>query len=121
VTESLLAYIASQLPPLIARLGQRQIAALAEQLRPSVPALPLKPSPEQVLDLVGHTLRAISAWEDAIARQEGEFAAFREAWFAQTDRAARRALAESVLRMQTDDRAVPWTARDFKPTRSSDG
>ncbi|MCA9542059.1 MAG: hypothetical protein KC620_24350, partial [Myxococcales bacterium] len=82
MTESLLTYIAGQLPPLLARLGQRQIAALAEQLRPSVPVLPAKPAPELVLDLVGHTLRAISAWEDAITRQESEFAAFREAWFA---------------------------------------
>lgn len=89
--------ISDHLPPLRVRLRQPALAALVDALRPLGDAPPLDA-------LVTRALETMSRWAEDAATARAEFGAFRDAWFAQSDPAAREALAENLLRAMGADR-----------------
>lgn len=96
------ALIEAHLPPLVARLRRDPIAALVEALGDDRPP----DTAEARVELVGRALVHVEAWRGAIGEADRDFQSFRDAWFGQPDRAARRNLAESALRAAESDRST---------------
>ncbi|MEZ4437055.1 MAG: capsule biosynthesis protein CapB [bacterium] len=89
--------VTDHLPPLRMRLRQPALADLVAALRPLGDDPPLDA-------LVAGALKTMSRWAEDAATARTEFEAFRDAWFAQSDPAAREALAENLLRAMGADR-----------------
>lgn len=102
--DDLRGFIAAWLPQLVTDLRGGPIDDLAAALGDESNAPPT--TPEAQVQLVGRTLVQIAAWRSALAEAENDFQGFRDAWFGQPDREARRNLAEGALRTMRSERST---------------
>ncbi len=95
-------FVAGWLPPLVVDLRRAPIDDLVAALGDDGPPK----STEEQVGLIGRTLQQVEAWRSAVAEADTDFQGFRDAWFGQPDREARRNLAEAALRSRGSDRST---------------
>lgn len=102
--DDLSGFIAAWLPRLVVDLRRPAIDALAAALSDGSDRAPK--TAEDRLELLGRVQVEIEAWRSELTTAEADFLGFRDAWFGQPDRSARRNLAENALRGMRSDRST---------------